>query len=174
MTLYNSKNPVNQSCLNCSHAQWNDEDDYKHPRACSEDGENFDKDKGYCEFDECIPMSASVPTWLDNFNTYEDCWLQNGILKSTIWKKRPYINCNGWQPCSGDYEHTGWTEKYGRLLEVYGRRYDDDDTVGNVQVSPEMQYDDDHGVKSDKVLNFTTVTGTKYVILIPKKLEEDK
>ena len=167
---YNSENPLDQSCLTCSHAQWNDEDDRKHPRACSPDGDNLDKDKGYCGFDECIPMSASVPTWLDDFNNFEDNWLQNKILYSTIWKERPYINCNGWQPRGKDYDHTGCPDKT-RYLVVYGRRYDDDHTVGDVQVSPEERYDDDHEVKSDKVLNFTTVTGTKYVILIPKKLK---
>jgi len=157
-STYNSENPLDHSCLNCAMATW----------------ESPLEDKGRCVFEECIPMSSSTPTWLDEFGEYDDCWEQNGVDKSLIWKERPYINCGGWQPRSQDYDHTGWPNKESRSLLVYGRRYDDDKTVGNAQIDYEERCEGEdtyHSIKSDKTLEFKSVTGEEFVILIPKKLK---
>jgi hypothetical protein len=130
-------------------------------------------DKGTCVFEECIPLSASVPKWIDEFGETDDGWEQNGIDKSEIDKERPYINCGGWEPRSKDYDHTGWPDKHPRSLLVYGRRYSDDKTVGNAQVDYEEKSDGNHKIKSDKTLQFKAVTGVEYIILIPKKLKNN-
>ena len=157
-STYNSENPLDHSCLNCDMANW----------------ESTLEDKGRCVFEECIPMSASTPIWLDEFGEYDDCWEQNGVDKSLIWKERPYINCGGWQPRSQDYDHTGWPNKESRSLLIYGRRYDDDKTVGNAQIDYEERCEGEdtyRSIKSDKTLEFKSVTGEEYIILIPKKLK---
>ena len=115
-------------------------------------------------------MDASVPAWLVEFGQYENAFFQNGVDKSKIWKERPYINCDGWHPLEKDYATVEWKKDYDRSLEVYGRRYDDDQTVGNVQVATDE--DHDKVVSSDKRLQFTDVSGKSWVILIPKKLEK--
>ena len=149
-------NPLDKSCLNCELANW----------------KGTLEDKGFCNFEESIGMDASVPAWLVEFGQYEDAFFQNGVDKSKIWKERPYINCDGWHPLDKDYATVEWKKDYDRSLEVYGRRYDDDQTVGNVQVA--TGEDHDKVVSSDKRLQFTDVSGKSWVILIPKKLEEDK
>ena len=147
-------NPLDKSCLNCELANW----------------EGTLKDKGYCNFEESIGMDASVPAWLVEFGQYENAFFQNGVDKSKIWKERPYINCDGWHPLDKDYATVEWKKDYDRGLEVYGRRYDDDQTVGNVQVATDE--DHDKVVSSDKRLQFTDVSGKSWVILIPKKLDK--
>ena len=137
-------NPLDKSCLNCELANW----------------ESTLKDKGSCNFEESIGMDASVPAWLVEF----------GVDKSKIWKERPYIDCDGWHPLEKDYATVEWEKDYDRSLDVYGRRYDDDQTVGNVQVATDE--DHDKVVSSDKRLQFTDVSGKSWVILIPKKLEK--
>ena len=147
-------NPLDKSCLNCELANL----------------KGTLKDKGYCNFEESIGMDASVPAWLVEFGQYENAFFQNGVDKSKIWKERPYINCDGWHPLAKDYATVEWKKDYDRSLEVYGRRYDDDQTVGNVQVATDE--DHDKVVSSDKRLQFTDVSGKSWVILIPKKLEK--
>ena len=149
-------NPLDKSCLNCELANW----------------KGTLEDKEFCNFEESIGMDASVPAWLVEFGQYEDAYFQNGVDKSKIWKERPYINCDGWHPLDKDYATVEWKKDYDRSLEVYGRRYDDDQTVGNVQVA--TGEDHDKVVSSDKRLQFTDVSGKSWVILIPKKHEEDK
>ena len=166
---------LDKSCLNCREAYWDTIDSRPSQGKSNlpDSGKERELETGECSFNECIPYTSSMPIWLEELGEYEDTWVQDGVNKSYISKKRPYINCRAWQPRSDNYDNTGWKEEYPRPMALYGRRYDDDDTVGNVQVSPEAE-GDIHDVKSDKVLNFTTVTGKEYVILIPKKLEEDK
>jgi hypothetical protein len=158
MTPQNRKNLLEKSCLNCELANW----------------EGTLEDKGYCNFDESIGRNACAPAWLVEFGQYDNSFFQNGEDKSKIWKERPYLDCDGWQPIDKDYATVEWTKNYNRDrgLEVYGRRYDDDKTVGNVQVATEE--DHDKLVSSDKKLQFTDVSGKPWVILIPKKLEENK
>ena len=152
-------NPLDKSCLNCELANWES---------------TLGKDKGSCNFEESIGMDASVPAWLVEFGQYENAFFQNGVDKSKIWKERPYINCDGWHPLEKDYATVEFEKDYDRSLDVYGRRYDDDQTVGNAQVATDFESYEGHDrqVSSDKRLEFTDVSGKSWVILIPKKLEK--
>ena len=65
-------------------------------------------------------------------------------------------------------------EEYPRPMALYGRRYDDDKTVGNAQIDYEERCEGEdtyRSIKSDKTLEFKSVTGEEYIILIPKKLK---
>ena len=134
------KKGLETSCLNCDLASWGDDRGTEGRCAWGEGGLLFE-----------------APTWVEEYTRLERAFDDWSL--ATIDTRRPYINCNGWLPSDKDYKGDD------RLYSRYGRRYDDDESLGNAQVSVDDPNDED----SDTEYVIKTVKNKEYAIRIPEK-----